>query len=294
MIAGMHQREPEALDERGVDVGDEVAEVIDADDHATDTACVDRGFVDPGRYESGRHLAERIESAAAGRELSGHGREDIAPMEGRARTLHAEVLEPRGGQAHDARAARATHHRSEQPVVRCDEVVRAREHRDDVARGSDPRIHYGHMHRSWREIAESAGQPESRLCRPVDEDLVGQVDDACRGEATEDAALHYPDERALMPEVGGDADDARGLRMVRRARSHSANRLWSAARHAPGGLARFGTGAAAICVRYGAEPLRLDILAAHRAGGVTPRGEAPQRRLHVLELSAGGVRDRAQ
>src|SRR6266403_845290 len=41
MVPRVHQRQPEALDECGVDVGDEVAEVIDADDHAGDAARLD-------------------------------------------------------------------------------------------------------------------------------------------------------------------------------------------------------------------------------------------------------------
>src|SRR5882762_7211085 len=42
VIPGVHQRQPEALDQRGVDIGDEVAEVVDADDDAGDAARLDR------------------------------------------------------------------------------------------------------------------------------------------------------------------------------------------------------------------------------------------------------------
>src|SRR5262245_38117984 len=64
------------------------------------------------------------------------------------------------------------------------------------------------MHRALGEVAKRSGEPEASFRRPVHQDLVGEVDDACLGEAAQDDALHHADEWALVPEVGGDRDDA--------------------------------------------------------------------------------------
>ncbi len=42
----------------------------------------------------------------------------------------------------------------------------------------------------------------------MDDDFVREVDDFRLGEPAQDATLHDSDERALVPEVGGDGDDA--------------------------------------------------------------------------------------
>jgi hypothetical protein len=48
----------------------------------------------------------------------------------------------------------------------------------------------------------------------VHERLVREIDDACRREAHQDHALHRADERALVTEVGSDADDAARLEAI--------------------------------------------------------------------------------
>ena len=42
----------------------------------------------------------------------------------------------------------------------------------------------------------------------MDEDFVREVNNPCVGEATQYAALHDAHERALMPEIRSDRDDA--------------------------------------------------------------------------------------
>ncbi len=83
-------------------------------------------------------------------------------------------------------------------------------HRHDVPGRSDPRVDDGDVDGAERKVPERAGQPEARLGRPVHHDLVREIDDARVVEAGEDAPLHDPDERALVPEVGGDGDDPGG------------------------------------------------------------------------------------
>src|ERR1700736_257968 len=69
-------------------------------------------------------------------------------------------------------------------------------------------------------------------------------------------------------------------------------RAASAARTAAArGTAAFRAGATPIGIRHGVQPLRLDVLAAHRTGAVTAGGEAPQRRLDLLQLFLGRVRN---
>src|ERR1700675_635703 len=55
--------------------------------------------------------------------------------------------------------------------------------------------------------------------------------------------------------------------------------------------AAFRAGATPIGIGHGVEPLRLDVLAAHRTGAVAAGGEAPQRRLDLLQLFLRRVRD---
>ncbi len=73
MVAGVHQRQAEALDQRGVDVGDEVAEVIDGDDDAGDAARLDARLIDPGGHQRSHLLAQvrRVQCPAASSAATG-------------------------------------------------------------------------------------------------------------------------------------------------------------------------------------------------------------------------------
>src|SRR5437763_7716210 len=53
--------------------------------------------------------------------------------------------------------------------------------------------------------------------------------------------------------------------------------------------AAFRAGATPIGIGHGLQPLRLDVLAAHRAGAVATGGEAPQRPFDLLQLFLGRV-----
>src|SRR5579862_7577507 len=71
--------------------------------------------------------------------------------------------------------------------------------------------------------------------------------------------------------------------------------LRSGARRAPRGAAPgLRAGAAAVGIRHRRESLGLDVLAARRAAGVAPARQAPQRRLHLLQLALRRARDRPQ
>ena len=97
----------------------------------------------------------------------------------------------------------------QQPVIGRQEHVSLGLHRHDIPGGADARIDHGHVHRSRGKVDERPRQPEAGLCRPMHDDLVGEVDDARCREAREDASLHDPDERPFMAEIGRDRDDAR-------------------------------------------------------------------------------------
>ena len=88
MIAGVHQRQAEALDQRRVDVGDEIAEMIDGDDDAGDTAQLDRRVLDPGGHQRTHRFAELLQLAVARGELGRHGSEDVAAVKGGTRMVH--------------------------------------------------------------------------------------------------------------------------------------------------------------------------------------------------------------
>ena len=61
-----------------------------------------------------------------------------------------------------------------------------------------------------------------------------------------------------------------------------------------GPAAPFRTGAAAVGVGHGRKPLGLDVLPAHGAGRVAAGCEAPKRRVDLLQLRLGRVRDGAE
>ena len=207
VIPGVHQRQPEALDQRGVDIGDEVAEVVDADDDAADAARLDRRVLHPRRNQCADRLAQGLWLTAPGGELGGDRSENISAVEGGARTMHSEVRKLCAPEAHDERVAHAVDDGGQQAVVGRQEIVSAGLHGENVPRGADARIDHGDVHGGGREVAEGARQPEARLRRPVHHDLIHEIDDARTREAREHATLHDAHERPLMAEVGRDGDD---------------------------------------------------------------------------------------
>ena len=127
VIAGVHQRQAEALDERAVDVGDEVAEVIDGDDDAGDAARLDAQAHRPTTapaYSTFSPRSSGVQRPAAS--SARHRRDDVATVEGGARPVDAEPCELGGAETHDERVADARlTTRREQPVVGSDEAVPA-------------------------------------------------------------------------------------------------------------------------------------------------------------------------
>src|SRR5256886_10573540 len=95
---------------------------------------------------------------------------------------------------------------------------------------------------------------------------------------------------------GGRMSVVRGMppegRGAYRSAARGAERGASAAGTAPPRrTAAFRAGATPIGIGHGLQPLRLDVLAAHRAGAVATGGEAPQRPFDLLQLFLGRVRD---
>jgi hypothetical protein len=67
------------------------------------------------------------------------------------------------------------------------------------------------VHRARRKVLPGTREPESRFGRPVHEDLVSEIDDACGRKTAVHAPFHDADERPPMTEVSRDGDDARCL-----------------------------------------------------------------------------------
>src|SRR5579863_6218761 len=94
MVAGMHERLPEAREQRPVDVADEIAKMVDGDDDARDRAGLDGGLVHPRRHERLGGGPEVRGHAVAGCQLRGNGCENVATVKRGAWPLHAEATQP--------------------------------------------------------------------------------------------------------------------------------------------------------------------------------------------------------
>ena len=194
-----------------------------------------RRLIHPGGHERADRLAEIARLAAPGGQFRGDRREDVAPVEGGARLCDAEARELCAVERTiTARIGDAAHDRREQAVVGGEEDMPAAPDRDDArarcptpgsttATCTVPGGKYAKARASQKPA--SAGQCTTISC-------VRSMMRAS-GKRAEDAALHDADERALVAEVGGDGDDAAGLR---KARSTDARR--SAARAAAAGHGR--------------------------------------------------------
>src|SRR5579883_281008 len=141
------------------------------------------------------------------------------------------------------------------------------------------------MHGPGREVPKGSRQPKPGLGRPVDHDLVGQIDEPRAREATENAPLHDADEGPLVPEISRDGNDT--------GRSHRPSALaWrSVARRA---RLTFRAGAASVGAGDGLQPLLLDRLPADRAGRVAALLEPPQSRSHQAQLLLRRLGDRPE
>src|SRR6185437_9876734 len=277
VVAGMHQGQPKTLDQGRVDVADEVAEVIDGDDEPGDARMVDGWLIDPRRHQRarGRGLTEVGGAAAPCRELGPDGCEDVPSVEGGARVLNADSRKPLRPQAHDRGPGMARDQRRQEPIVRRDEQMLCGGHDDDVPGGPHPGVDDRHVYGAGREVLEGSGQPEPCLGRPMNHDLVSEVDDPRRRQAAEDTAFHDTYEGTLVSEVRRDGNDA--------GRPHCVSTLargWRAAR----GPRAFRAGAAAVRVWHSLQPFFLDGLAAAHAGGVAALLEAPQGGLNQAQL----------
>ena len=160
-------------------------------------------------------LAEVRRHAAPGGQLRSDGREDVPAVEGGARAVNAEHARARRREPHD-RWRRDAVRRSgaSSPLSGARNTVAAGRTAMMSREVPTPGSTTAMCTVPGGKVLEGARQPEARFRRPVHEDLVRQIDDARVGEAAEDDALHHADERPLVPEVGGDGDDAGRLHRV--------------------------------------------------------------------------------
>src|SRR6187431_772556 len=85
-----HLGASERVQQRAIDVRNQVAEVIDGHDSAGDLSHALRRRLEPAGDELGDALTERVWRDPTRGELCGHGREDVATMKCRARPRDAE------------------------------------------------------------------------------------------------------------------------------------------------------------------------------------------------------------
>ncbi len=197
-----------------LDVGNEIAEVVDRHDRAAEGA--GRIELGPARQSRCRNqmLRARAEGrgrAAACRQLRRDRGEDIASMKGRADPIDAEPGESRRREPHDLGARMARAAEREQSVVRCEERVAACHEAHDLTIGSDSRVDDCDMYRTGWKRLEAPRQPESGHSGLLRGNLVREVDDRRGREAGKDGALHDAYEGIREPVIGRERDDARRL-----------------------------------------------------------------------------------
>ena len=137
-------------------------------------------------------------------------RKNVAAVEGGAGPADAEARQLRGVESHDRGVRVAADDRRQQAIVRREEDMAPRRHRDDVARGArppDPPRRRGPCPAGNTRTTRASQNPASAGQWTT----ISCVRSTIRASAKrrQDATLHDADERALVPEVGGDGDDAR-------------------------------------------------------------------------------------
>ncbi len=199
---------PETADQGSIDIADEVAEVIDRHDDTRDTARVHGGLVHPGGHDLPRGRPQIGGYAAAGSQFSRNGCKDVPAVESGARPMQAKPRNPLRIEPGHQGVRMSSNHWREQSVIRGEENVVLRRHRHNLARGADAGIDNRDVHGPRRKVLECPRQPEPGLRGPMHHDLVGEIDDPRLRETRQDHSLHDPDKRPLVPEVGGNGNDA--------------------------------------------------------------------------------------
>jgi len=105
------------------------------------------------------------------------------------------------------RIGMAGHHRGQQAVVGRKEDVVLRRDRHNLARCPNAGVHDSDVDGPRWEVPERSRQPETRLSRPVHDNLVGEIDDPGFWKSRQDHSFHDSDERTLVSEIGGDRND---------------------------------------------------------------------------------------
>ena len=209
VIAGVHLWRGETLEQRAIDVGNQITEMVDADYYAGDEVRFHGGLIHPCRHQCFHPFAEVCRHAAAGRQFRRERRKNIPPMEGGADFENAQPGKTRTVELHDDRIRIAGHNRRQQAVIGGEKDMSGSGDRKDIPRSPHAGVDYSDMYGASRKISERARQPEPRFRRPVDNDLMRQIHNARRGKAAQNDAFHDPDEGAFVSEVGGYGDDAR-------------------------------------------------------------------------------------
>ena len=134
-------------------------------------------------------LPERLRGAAPRRQFGRDRRENVPAVEGGAGPADAEARELRGVEPDHLGVRMSAHDRRQQAIVGREENMSLRADTATMSREvPDPRVHHGDVHRAGRKILERARQPEAGFGRPVDHDLVREVDDLRLREAASGCA----------------------------------------------------------------------------------------------------------
>jgi hypothetical protein len=207
VVPCVHQGLPETADQGSVDIADEVAEVIDRHDEPRHAARIDRGLVHPGRHNRFRRRPQIGGHAPSSGQFRRNGCKDVPPVESSARPVQTEARQSRRIKLNNRCARVAGDDWGEQPIIGREKHMILHGHRHYLARCADAGIDDGDVHSSGWKVLEGASQPEPRLCRPVNDDLVGEIDDPGFRKSRKNDSLHDPHKGALVSEVSGDCND---------------------------------------------------------------------------------------
>src|SRR3989304_2051824 len=185
-------------------IRDAVAEVVDPDDLSHETS----GGIPTGPRDGQADWIPNLGAEPLGRnaprEVTGHGREHVPTVKGG--TLLSQQIFP-GGDHPNSPDRSGGHRITQQAVVRGHEELVVNLRQDRPPRTTDSRVHDPHVDRpGWKE-AHGRQEEEAPTQDVVGGRLMAEVHHGRGGAQAQDHALHDPDERVLVTEIGEQRGD---------------------------------------------------------------------------------------
>jgi hypothetical protein len=193
----------QALDRLAIDVGDEIAEAVDAQHDAADRIRGRLGQREVELLDFVDGPSQRGQLRALGEPRGGRGKA-IAALE---RAAHGRPRVPTLGQFDDFLRRRLPQDHREHAVVGRHEPVVAGVGRESAARRADAGIDDGDEDRAHRKVPVGAGQLQRAGRHVVRRNLVADVDERRVGADAEDDPLHRAGVVIGGPEVRQQRDD---------------------------------------------------------------------------------------